>query len=66
MFTGPGRPSAQARRYVYLVIAAMLGNKDEQRWFIDGTHDVPDEFDRRRIRRAIELVKAEMMRKGSE
>lgn len=61
LFRGPPKPQAQARKYVYRIIGAILENSDERRWFFDG---VDDEFDRRRIRKAIDAVQKEMFRKG--
>lgn len=69
IFNADGRikPQTQARRWVYSVLAAVLGNDAERhepgRWFDPG--EDADEFDRRRIRKAIEAVKKEMERKAA-
>lgn len=56
-------PAAEARRYVYGCIAASLVNSTEltEGWYSPG--DEADEFDRRRLRKAIKAVYAEMCRK---
>jgi hypothetical protein len=57
------KPSAEARRYVYAILAAMIDNdmSDTGQWFFGG---LDNEVDRRRVRRAVKLVEAEMIRKG--
>ena len=58
------KPQTEARRYVYRCIAAALDNETEQSdggWF--GIPD-GDEFDRRRLKKAIDAVIREMIKKG--
>jgi hypothetical protein len=57
------RPGAEARRYVYNILATMIDNDlgDNGGWLFGG---MEDEFDRRRVRKAAKLVMAEMSRKG--
>jgi hypothetical protein len=57
-------PQAEARRYIYNCIAAALDNDTEldEGWF--APNDDMDEFDRRRLKKAIEAVYKEMCRKG--
>jgi hypothetical protein len=58
------KPQTEARMYVYRCIAAVLDNDTEQSdngWF--GLPD-GDEFDRRRLKKAITSVTQEMIRKG--
>ena len=58
------KPQTEARMYLYRCIAAALDNGTEQGdgWF--GLPDDGDEFDRRRLKKAIGAVTAEMIRKG--
>jgi hypothetical protein len=57
------KPSAEARRYVYAVLATIIDNdmNGEQQWFLGG---IDDDADRRRVRKAAKAVEAEMIRKG--
>ncbi len=66
-FTGASgaKPQTEARRWVYGVLAAVLANDGENEqggWLDPG--DVADEFDRRRIQKAVAAVKKEMVRKS--
>lgn len=58
------RPSAEARRYVYRVLATCLDTDlgDDEGWMLGG---IDCEFDRRRVKRAAELVIEELLRKGN-
>lgn len=58
------RPSTEARRYLYRVLAAVIDceMRDPDGWFRGG---IKNEFDTRRLRHAAKLVAAEMMRKGA-
>jgi hypothetical protein len=63
------RPSAEARRYVYAVLGAMLEhelsearNFNHDGWMFGG---IEDEADRRRLTKAINLVRDEMRRKAT-
>lgn len=60
---GRGRPSAQARRYVYAVLASSLTDDltNSEGWVFGG---MEDEVDRRRARKAAKLVIAELIRKA--
>ncbi len=61
------KPSTEARRYVYACIAAALDNGTERSgggWF--GLGQDADEFDRRRLHRALNLVRDEMLRKARQ
>lgn len=66
MFTGANgrKPQTEARMYVYRCIAAALDNSTERS--DDGWFGLPDgdEFDRRRLKKAIDSVMREMIRKG--
>jgi hypothetical protein len=57
------KPQTEARRYVYGCIASALDNGDEQTcgWF--GPTEDMDEFDRRRLKKAVAAVYKEMVRK---
>lgn len=66
MFDGKSgrRPSAEARRYVYRVLAAALDEdlNDRQGWVFGGMdHDV----DRRRAWKEAKKIIAELLRKGA-
>lgn len=68
MFNGKSgrKPQTEARRFVYNVIATLLDNQQERGehgWFALG--DDGDEFDRRRLRKALDAVRDEMLRKAS-
>ena len=58
-------PSAEARRYVYAVLAASLADDITNRegWVLGG---VEREVDQRRARKATQLVIAELMRKAAK
>lgn len=58
------KPTAEARRYVYRVLAAVIEteSRDREGWFFGG---IENECDQRRLRKVLPLVGAEMMRKGS-
>jgi hypothetical protein len=66
MFDGSSgrRPSAEARRYVYMVLATSLDVdlQDPDGWMFGG---MENEVDRRRVRKAAVLVIAELQRKGN-
>lgn len=53
------RPQAEARRWVYAELADLVD--ENPRWFFDG---VDNEFDRRRIRKALDAVVTELRKKG--
>jgi len=57
------KPQAEARRYVYAVLVAVLNNEFNERdgWMFGG---IEDEFDRRRLTKAIKAVAVEMLRKS--
>lgn len=57
------RPSAEARRYVYVVLSSALETDlgDPQGWIFGG---IDNEFDRRRAFAAARLVIRELRRKG--
>ncbi len=57
------KPSAEARRYVYAVLATIIDNDmdGDQQWFLGG---LEDDCDRRRVRKAAKAVEAEMIRKA--
>ena len=59
------RPSAEARRYVYGVLAQILDNElgpdEKEGWIFGG---VEDELDRRRLTKAVKAVQKEMRRKA--
>lgn len=57
------KPSAEARRYVYGVLATVI--ELDSRWFVEPSDESLDEFDRRRVRVAMKLVRAEMQRKAA-
>lgn len=60
------KPQTEARRWVYGVIATLLQNNQERGehgWFALG--DDGDEFDRRRLNKALDAVCKEMERKQS-
>lgn len=63
-FTGKSgiKPQAEARRYVYGIIWAMLNNEHpgDDGWIYGGTEN---EFDVRRLKKAVASVKKEMIRK---
>jgi hypothetical protein len=58
------RPSAEARRYVYAIVATSLENdmEDSGGWLFGG---LESEFDRRRVRKAARLVVTELRRKAT-
>jgi len=58
------KPQTEARMYLYRCIAAALDNRQEQS--DEGWFGVPgaDESDRRRLRKAVDAVIKEMIRKG--
>jgi hypothetical protein len=59
------KPQTEARRFVYNVLASILDNgqeRGENGWF--GLGPDGDEFDRRRLNKALDAVKAEMIRKA--
>lgn len=58
------KPSAEARRYVYNVLATSIETDlgDHEGWLFGG---LDDEVDRRRVKKAAKLVVAELLRKGS-
>lgn len=58
------RPQAQARRYVYRVLFAMLDHELTERdgWMFGGIEQEPDQ---RRLTKAIEAVKKEIKRKAN-
>jgi hypothetical protein len=58
------KPQTEARAFVYGCLATILDNGQErgdEGWF--GLGDEGDEFDRRRLRKALDAVRAEMIRK---
>ncbi len=57
------RPSAEARRYVYRVLASCLDDDldNPEGWVLGGIDDEPSQ---RRARKAAKLVFAELVRKG--
>lgn len=57
------KPSAEARRYIYRVLATALETdmRDHEGWMRDG---ITNDFDLRRLRKAAKLVVAELIRKG--
>jgi len=57
------RPSAEARRYVYNVIATSIESdlRDDGGWLMGG---LDEEVDRRRVTKAAKAVIKEMLRKG--
>ena len=59
------KPQTEARRYIYGCIAAALDNRMEltEGWFSLGPDG--DEFDRRRLKKAVLTVTAEMRRKAN-
>lgn len=57
------KPQTEARRYVYGCIASALDNGDEQTFGWFGPTEDMDEFDRRRLKKAIAAVYVEMIRK---
>jgi hypothetical protein len=60
------KPQTEARRWVYGVLGAILDNsveRSENGWFSLGPEG--DEFDRRRLRKALDAVRAEMFKKAS-
>lgn len=58
------RPSAEARSYVYRVLAASLETDlvDRDGWMFGG---IENDADRRRVRRAAEKVIKELLSKGA-
>lgn len=62
------KPQAEARRYVYSVLVAMLDHEvssypeNVEGWMFGG---IDNEFDRRRLEKAIRAVQAEMLRKAN-
>jgi len=59
------KPQTEARRFVYSVLAAVLDNtqeRGENGWFSLGPDG--DEFDRRRLKKALDAVREEMTRKA--
>jgi hypothetical protein len=59
------KPQTEARRWVYAVLATILDNSSERSehgWFSLGPDG--DEFDRRRLLKALDSVRAEMVRKS--
>lgn len=66
VFNGDGgrKPQTEARRFVYGCLATICDNdteRSENGWFAMGPE--ADEFDRRRLRKALDAVRAEMLRK---
>lgn len=57
------KPQTEARRYVYRIISTMLTSElgDREGWMFGG---IDNEFDRRRLRKAIVAVRDEMKRKA--
>jgi hypothetical protein len=58
------KPQTEARRFVYGCLASILDNgqeRGENGWF--GLGPDGDEFDRRRLRKALDAVRAEMLKK---
>jgi hypothetical protein len=57
------KPQAEARRFVYGCLYRLLDNEDERTtgWF--RMPDDADEFDRRRLYKALDAVRNEMSRK---
>lgn len=53
------KPQTEARRYVYRCFVDII-DKDSM-WFTNG---ITNEFDRRRLTKALEAVRREMTRKG--
>jgi hypothetical protein len=53
------KPQTEARRYVYRVLATVL--VEDPRWFYEGIEQEPD---RRRLKKAMAAVRAELLRKG--
>ncbi len=66
MFDGSSgmKPSAEARRYIYRVLAAAVETdiRDRDGWILGG---VDNEFDERRLRKEAKKVAAELLRKGA-
>lgn len=66
MFSGTSgrRPSSEAHRYIYKVLASSLQAdlNDAEGWVFGGVTQEPD---RRRARKAAEVVIKELIRKGS-
>ena len=60
------KPQTEARRYVYQCIATALGNNQEceDGWFAPTPNF--DEFDRRRLSKAIVSIRKEMLRKAEK
>jgi hypothetical protein len=59
------KPQTEARRFVYGVLATILDNsleRSEDGWFSMGERG--DEFDRRRLRKAMDAVRDEMAKKS--
>lgn len=56
------KPQTEARRYVYAVLAAIIANERRDRggWFFGG---IEDEFDKRRLNKALDAVYREMLRR---
>jgi hypothetical protein len=59
------KPSAEARRYVYAVLASCLADDmtDRGGWVFGG---IDSDFDRRRLIRAGQLVVKELLRKSGQ
>lgn len=64
--TAGRKPQTEARRYIYACIAAALDNGTEltEGWF--SPSEEMDEFDVRRLRKAIKSVYEEMLRKAGQ
>jgi hypothetical protein len=60
------KPQSEARRFVYACLATILDNGEERGedgWFAMGPDG--DEFDRRRLEKALDAVRNEMLRKSA-
>ena len=61
------KPQAEARRWVYGVLGAIMDNaveRSENGWFSLGPE--ANEFDRRRLKKALDAVRAEMFKKAGK
>lgn len=65
---GDGRPQAQARRYVYSILVAMLDSQlnhhpeNVEGWMFGGIETEPD---RRRVAKAIKAVQADFTKRAA-
>lgn len=57
------KPQTEARRYVYRVLATIIVSErtDADGWFYGG---ITNEFDRRRLKKALEAVRIELVKKA--